>query len=64
AKLCEGPHAMLFDALSDCTCKGACMSKCSDNSCANMAASTDCKTCIADTQAGCGKAFNDCSNDI
>jgi hypothetical protein len=62
--LCDGTSTDLYNALSDCTCTGACKAVCTDNVCASMAISADCQNCVIDTAAGCGMQFNECSNDI
>jgi hypothetical protein len=61
--LCEGPSAMLYDALQACTCTDACKASCGDNACAGMAASAACTTCLQDPTAGCKKEFDACSSD-
>jgi hypothetical protein len=62
--LCEGGSTDLYDALVACTCTGACMDLCGDNICAGVMSTDECLACIADTAAGCGAEFNECSNDI
>jgi hypothetical protein len=64
SKLCEGQHAMLYDALTQCVCVDACAIQCSANACAGQAASAPCTTCLQDTANGCGNQFNACANDI
>jgi hypothetical protein len=64
-KLCDGTvSAMLYDALSKCTCMGACAQDCGASACVQKPADAVCDTCIHDTAAGCGKEFNECSNDL
>lgn len=59
------PSYDLYIALADCTCTGACMAMCMDNACKGDGTpqSAECATCVADTNAGCGKQFNECAND-
>jgi len=64
SKLCEGPAAVLFDALSACSCTGACKTVCGENDCVGKPATMECTKCVVDTVAGCGKEFNECSNAI
>ncbi|MFO0758625.1 MAG: hypothetical protein U0359_19180 [Byssovorax sp.] len=62
--VCDGTSKDLYDALTQCTCMGACMDVCSDNVCMGSDVSADCQTCVTDTAAGCGNEFNECSNDF
>jgi hypothetical protein len=61
--LCEGPSAMLYDALQACTCTGACKAACGASACANAPASAECTTCLQDPTTGCKKEFDACSSD-
>jgi hypothetical protein len=62
---CDGQSTDLNNALVECICNGACMPDCADNICMTGDAPSDaCQTCIADTAAGCGNEFNECSNDL
>jgi hypothetical protein len=54
----------LYNALVACTCEGNCMADCADNVCAGADITDVCQSCIADTAAGCGNEFNECSNDF
>ncbi|MFO0585896.1 MAG: hypothetical protein U0441_00080 [Polyangiaceae bacterium] len=62
--LCDGTSTDLYNALSDCTCTGACKDVCADNVCNSMDITADCQSCIIDTAAGCGTAYQECANDI
>ena len=62
AKLCEGPAKTLFTAFSTCTCMGACKVDCADNACMTKEPSTACKICLTNTDTGCGKELNACTN--
>ncbi len=62
AKLCDGPAEMLFTAVSQCTCSGACAMACADSACVIKEPSTPCKICLTNTATGCGKEFDACTN--
>jgi hypothetical protein len=64
AKLCEGPSAVLYDALAACTCDTTCKSVCGDNTCAGMSITAECTTCLqAAAPDGCKTEFDACAND-
>ena len=63
ATLCQD-SGVLYDALAECTCTGACAADCGDNLCMGLDVSGACQNCVLDTVQGCGKEFNDCSNDL
>lgn len=68
------PSKAIYDALSNCTCDldmnpataSPCADACKDEACAgkDVMAGGACQMCIVDTAAGCGKEFNECSNDL
>ena len=64
-KLCAGPHTELYDALTACTCTGACKSVCEANVCTGTAdASADCTKCLQSAAPdGCKTELDACSND-
>ncbi len=63
--LCEGPSAMLYDALHTCTCEGACKTACGDNACMKdgPGASMACVACLQDSTTGCKKEADACASD-
>jgi hypothetical protein len=64
-KLCPGAHADLYDALTACTCTGACKTACADNVCASKDIAAACTTCLqAAAPDGCKTEFDACSNDL
>jgi hypothetical protein len=65
SKLCAGAHTDLFDALSACTCTGACKTACEANICAGKDVTAECTTCLqASAPGGCKTELDACSNDI
>jgi hypothetical protein len=61
---CPGTSADIYQALLSCVCVKKCAFQCGDNACAMKGATKKCQDCILDQNAGCGKEFNNCANDI
>ena len=68
----DNPAKELYDTLSNCTCDldmnpatmSPCAEACKDEACAekDIVSGGACQKCITDTNMGCGKEFNACSN--
>lgn len=64
ASFCSGEAKMLFFALSDCVCNGACAAACGDNACSGFETSFECGNCMKDEMVGCGTQLNQCASDL